>query len=190
MDYFACRTCNTARYSEYLVARHTVRGALSPFYQRAFFRQVRYTVYLGTKSSEDKLADKIRHSFGADGRAVVVLWGNWGSDPNKLRNGAPTPGIGLRRFIHRRLQNDNRDGATYLGATLTVSERMTSSVCNACGGAVSHAVSANGEPMYRRLVCQNVACGVSRHRDILGCSNIMLNGMHILLHGHSHPWFA
>ena len=33
------------------------------------------------------------------------------------------PGIGLRRFIHRRLRNDVRNGITYFGTTLTTWER-------------------------------------------------------------------
>ena len=72
------------------------------------FRTSKYTKYWGKKSSEDSLVDKIRKKFGTDGKAIVIFWGNWGKAPNALRNGPPTPGIGIRRFVHRRLLNDRR----------------------------------------------------------------------------------
>lgn len=81
---------------------------LRSFYEGSFFRSSKYSVYLAKKASQDRLVDRLRNVFGAGNKAVVVFWGNWGAAPNALRNGPPTPGIGLRRFVHRRLLHDRR----------------------------------------------------------------------------------
>ena len=118
---------------------------LRGFYDGAFFRSSKYSVYLAKKASQDRLVDRLRNVFGAGNKAVVVFWGNWGARPNGLRNGPPTPGIGLRRFIHRRLLNDRRrvgpgqhhggeaavKVAELKGGTLTTFEGGTSSSRNA-----------------------------------------------------------
>jgi hypothetical protein len=113
-------------------------------------RTSKYSVYLATKASQDKFVDRVRNAFGGPPgaeRAIVVVWGNWGgggSHPNALRNQGPTPGIGFRRFVHRRLVNDRRHGKAFRGNTLTTFEGMTSSVCNDCGHRVANVVTAEG----------------------------------------------
>jgi uncharacterized protein YbaR (Trm112 family) len=54
-----------------------------------------------------------------------MLYGNWGCNPN-LKNQPPTPGIGLRRQIHRAFQ------------TYTCNETGTSSICPKCDGKLEH----------------------------------------------------
>src|SRR5215210_308187 len=65
-----------------------------------------YTTFLGYQSSEDKFKDRIRKKFDpyGDGSKIVIGYGNWGLNPNALKNGAPKPGIGLRRRIHSTFQ--------------------------------------------------------------------------------------
>ena len=161
---------------------------MSAFYRQTFFRSSKYSVYLAKKASEDKLVDRIRNTFGEEGKAIVIFWGNWGHAPNRLRNGPPTPGIGLRRFIHRRLSNDSRDGVTYHGTTLTVFEGYTSSVCNACGAVVENVVGADGRDKHRLLSCTSPRCNKLWQRDNLGSHNILMQGLHLLRHGSYHPW--
>ena len=62
---------------------------------------------------------RIKKTFdpNGDGSQIVIAYGNWGKNPNALKNGAPTPGIGLRRSLHSTFQ------------TYTVNERGTSSIC-------------------------------------------------------------
>ena len=142
---------------EYLDARQRVGSYLRHFYEGAYFRSRKYSVYLATKASKDKLVDKLRDTFGSGGRAIVIFWGNWGRHPNALRNGPPTPGIGLRRFIHRRLASDRRHGQVFNGTTLTTFEGGTSSVCNACGERVQNVKGVDGQLQYRLLRCSG--CG-------------------------------
>ena len=182
------KSCKLDRFDAYLQARERVQVHLKAFYCQTFFRSSKYSVYLAKKSSEDKLVDRIRNTFAEEGKALVIFWGNWGRLPNRLRNGPSTPGIGLRRFIHRRLSADTRNKVTYFGTTLTVFEGYTSSVCNACGGAVQNVVGANGEKKHRVLQCQAAQCNKTWQRDNLGSRNILMQAMHLLRHGSYHPW--
>ena len=141
---FNTKSCSRDRFVAYLEGRRLVAhhfraepgpgfaGNLAAFYRGAYFRSRKYSSYLAKKASEDKLVDRIRNTFGKSqssqtssivNKAIVIFWGNWGQQPNSLRNNPSTPGIGLRRFIHRRLRNDVRNGITYFGTTLTTSER-------------------------------------------------------------------
>jgi len=183
-------SCKPDRFDAYLLARRRVQAHLKAFYRQTFFRSSKYSVYLAKKSSEDKLVDRIRDTFAEEGKALVVFWGNWGLQPNRLRNGPSTPGIGLRRFIHRRLSADRCNGVTYFGTTLTVFEGRTSSVCNACGAAVQNVVGANGEHKHRALRCQAEQCNKVWQRDNLGSRNILMQAMHLLRHGSYHPWLT
>ena len=188
---FNSKTCNGDRFLAYLTARTQVAHHLSGFYQRAFFRSNKFTVYLGTKSCNDKLVDRIKNAYrGENGQTIVIMWGNWGQRPNALRNGPSTPGIGLRRMVHRRLSNDTRHGITHYGFTATVCEMKTSSVCNACGANVEHAMDPEGREQYRVLKCQNAACKRVWHRDDLGSRNILMQGMHLLQQRAYHPWLT
>ena len=184
------RTCFGDRYITRLNSRAAVAQYLKPFYEKIYFRSSKYAVYLATKSCNDKLVDEIRNTFGKEGKAIVIFWGNWGQRPNALRNGPSTPGIGLRRFIHRRIANDTRNGVTHYGFTVTVCEMKTSSVCNACGGDVDHIVNPAGEVLYRALRCQNDGCGRAWNRDKLGSKNIMMQSLHLLEHHSYHPWLV
>jgi len=184
------KTCFIDRFSASLGTRVVVSHLLKQFYERAFFRTNKYAVYLGTKACNDKLFDQIRNTFGKDDKTIVIFWGNWGQRPNSLRNGPPTPGIGLRRLIHRRLSNDTRNGTTHFGFSVTVCEMKTSSICNACGGDVAHAVSPQGAKLYRVLRCQNNGCSRAWNRDDLGSRNILLQGLHLLQRHSYHPWLT
>jgi hypothetical protein len=195
----SARSSRPEVFSEYLTARREVDPHLTPFYQGAYFRSSKYSIYLATKSSQDRFVDRIRNAFGggtangrADGgRAVVVAWGNWGRLPNALRNSGPTPGVGFRRFVHRRLASDRRpSGEVFRGNTVTVFEGMTSSICNACGRRVENAVM-GGERQHRLLECRGEGgCGRRWNRDELGYRNILREGLHLLRHGMRDPWFV
>ena len=182
------KSCKPDRFRAYLEARERVQVHLKAFYCQTFFRSSKYSVYLAKKASEDKLFDRIRNTFAEEGKALVIFWGNWGRQPNRLRNGPSTPGIGIRRFIHRRLATDTQNGITYFGTTLTVFEGSTSSVCNACGAAVQNVVGADGKSKHRVLRCQNAHCNTTWQRDNLGCHNIMMQAMHLLHYRSYHPW--
>ena len=143
---------------------------------------------IGKRSSEDKLKDRIRKTFieGSDSKEVCIIWGNWGRNPN-LKHQPPTPGIGLRRNIHKTFH------------TLTLDERLTSSRCPNCLSEVYHPKTKKEtknnieveSDVHHLLRCTNAECK-SRcwHRDVLAITNFRFQVDHILETGEaSHPRF-
>jgi len=173
------KSCNLAAYCAYLRARVAVLPPLAALYARTGFRRRRYRAFLGRKSSEDKLCHRIRQRFGSHS---PIMYGNWGRNPN-LRHQAPTPGIGLRRRLHKHFY------------TVTVNEQMTSSVCNHCEGrglTKPRTRLLRGEEVetHHLLRCPNVLCARRWwNRDVLGALNILKTGLHCLVHGQWHPCF-
>ena len=188
------KSCITTTFYQYLLQRNNVSKQLQGLYEKNCFRAFKYTTFLGYRSSEDKFKDRIRKTFDpdGDGSKIVIGYGNWGRNPNALKNGAPTPGIGLRRRIHSTFQ------------TYTINERGTSSMCPTKIG--DQYCSGNLEYPYRKmktiqdpctgqeisksknvhcvLRCKNEKCK-SRwwNRDLLGVANQMRQGRYNLSNG-------
>jgi hypothetical protein len=188
---FTSRSCNLLRFSAYLRNRREVCGRLKDLYKATGFRRRRYRVYLGVRSSEDKFIARLEKHIGPGG---CILYGNWGRKPN-MRHQAPTPGIGLRRKIHKRI------------LTLTVYEGGTSQTYPlsqtpgeaAAIGKPIHPRSRttkdkNGEthtrPIHHLLRFQDARCSSQWwNRDVVGYLNIRKNGLHALRYGTWHPCF-
>src|ERR1044071_3135962 len=182
------KSCCLGPYTRYLVLRLEMSVHLRPFYQRTGHRRRQYRALLGRKSSEDRLCHNIAETFGDD---VVIFWGNWGRTPN-LKHQPPTPGIGLRRQVHKWFQ------------TYTYDERMSSSLCFTCESPVSHPLTRSYRRVNRSgvrvkvtvsvhhlLRCENEKC-TSRwwERDNLGSLNGMKITDYALRHGKPHPAFS
>lgn len=184
--------CQAAEFDAYVKARATVDAYMRKFYESAFLRNQKYSTYLAKKASEDRLVDRLRNKFGGttdQPKAIVLAWGNWGAFPNALKGCGPSPGIGLCRRIHARLQRDRRSRTVELrGGTLTVFEGMTSSVCNACGGSVSEARDRSGRTSRRVLRCS--ACCKCWQRDELGSLNILACARSLLACGQRPDWLT
>jgi transposase len=132
---------------------------------------------------------RIIAAFGAN---AVLFWGAWGRSPN-LRHQPPSPGIGLRRQVHRKLR------------TITTVEHYTSSVCARCEGrnltkpltrtrvrkdAETGELREKTSEIHHLLRCQNADCGCWWNRDVLGARNILKQGLHCLRHARTAPCFA
>lgn len=108
---FCAKTCFADKFSAYLKARLRVDTRLREFYESGFLRNRKLTAYWKKKSSQDRLVHRISKTFASacgDGDAsspahLHILWGNWGRKPNALKGSSSTPGIGLRRYVHKRL---------------------------------------------------------------------------------------
>ena len=124
--------------------------------------------YCRRRSFTEKLCNRIITLFQ---REAVLLWGNWGRTPNGLRHQPSTPGIGLRRQVHRRF------------LTPTTYEGYTSQLCAGC----HHRVA---EVHHQLLRCDNGNCSNQWwSRDVMGALNIRCKGLHMLQHGEEHPGF-
>lgn len=89
---------------------------------------------------------------------LVIFYGNWGRAPN-LKHNTPTPGIGLKRKIAKRIK------------TFDTPEHYSSKTCPGCLQITAKQVSKKTTQLLR---CENVQCS-SRwwSRDILGAFNIL-----------------
>ena len=184
-DEASSRSCWPERFGNYLRNRwdEATGGILRALYTGAdMFRAHRLRAFLGKRSSEDRLISRIKEAFGDK---VVILWGDWGRNPN-LRHQPPSPGIGLRRKVHSLIR------------TYSVHESYTSSVCPKCEGhgldkplsrTFTRPRRHTGEwetvakPIHHLLRCQNADCGCWWNRDTLGALNIHKQAMHWLMHG-------
>ena len=188
------RTCDVAKYADYLKARRAVSQELSTLYRWMVFRRMRYDAYLGRRSSEDRFVHRIRTKFGD---VKALLYGAWGASPN-LKHQPPSPGVGLRRRL-----------ASHFPVYVTP-EPGTSSVCPCCSQrGLCHprrrVVAQRQDPMnhmaggaqttttraiHHLLRCTNPRCPHPWwHRDTLGSLNIRVQGLHVLEHGVLHPMF-
>ena len=176
------RTCSPKAASlpafrEYVRKRDAVRGALEALYARKVFRWGRFMAWATRDLSVKRFAEKIVETYGSGGKPVVVFYGDWGRNPN-LKNQAPTPGIGLRRLLHK-----------FGGIlTITVREMYTSSYCPCCYAEVDNARGVHG--LLKCVRGRAEGCGMYWARDVLGANNILAKAMYMLGHpGNPHPLF-
>jgi hypothetical protein len=105
------------------------------------------------KYMNDDIDNKIKTNakiIKEDFSNVVIYYGNWGASPNLKRN-APTPGIGLRRYIHQYFP------------TVTINEHFTSVTCPCCKQRTLENVELRGEKRkvtekHHLLRCKNEDC--------------------------------
>ena len=179
------RSCRCEVFARYVVRRRAILEYMERLFSANSFRAAKYRTHVAEKSSEAKLVSRIERAFPQGD--PVLLYGNWGRDPN-LRNSAPTPGIGLRRRLARRFR------------TVTVDEHLTSSVCASChtrkvahpiGRSYTRGGRRHDRPLHSLLRCQNEMCSSKWWgRDVMAAVNILCNGVHVLRHDRRHPAFA
>ena len=208
------RTCHLERFLLYVALRREIEPEAKRLYARPIFRQHKFLVHCKTKSSDQRFVNRILPTFSrpagppyhwmtadrpecrsalrnvanrshATRSEVVLLYGDWGRNPN-LRGSAPTPGIGLRRKIHKRFQS------------ITTPEHFTSQTCPCCRERSLKNVNLitdpspviQEEPFHDRrkceekhhlLRCTNEHC-ISRwwNRDVAGSFNILVKGLSLL----------
>ena len=180
-------TSRSSRYdvfARYVARRQAILQHMKRLFSANSFRAAKYRTHVAERSSEAKLVSRIEKAFPQGD--PVLMYGNWGRDPN-LRNSAPTPGVGLRRRLSRRFR------------TVTVDEHLTSSVCASChtkkvahpiGRSYTQGGRRHDRPLHSLLRCQNEMCSSKWWaRDVMGAVNILCNGRHVLRHGAGHRAF-
>ena len=164
-------------FEHYLTTRRAVAGELSVFYRRRSFRAARYDAFVGRRASEDRFFSKAKAAFGHD---AVILYGDWGRNPN-IPHQPPSPGVGFRRRMCSHFR------------VLLVHESYTSSICPRCGtaGMIKPRKNRDGREIHHLLRCPNRGCSCHWwHRDVLGALNIGKTGTHALETGAWHPAFC
>jgi hypothetical protein len=177
------KTVDLVKFRAYVAIREASRYVYETVYWRKLFRAMRFTSWSKRDASERAFADKIKEKYGRrngeeGNEQVVILYGNWGRNPN-LKHQAPTPGIGLRRMLHM------YDGIT----TITVHEAYTSSFDPKSGLPVSEARGKHALLREDPIPGKRKKRGCFWSRDVLGALNILRKGKHLLVHETPHPLF-
>ena len=118
---FPKNSCRSETFNGYCRLRFQKEEESSKVYGHDVFRQFKFLTYCNTKSSERKFVDKVNKAFKStnhpspktkcmtsnilenaskvvpEEEKLIIGWGNWGKNPNALKNGSPTPGIGIKR---------------------------------------------------------------------------------------------
>ena len=179
---------NTCETQNDVKTRHSQENKLEKCYEHPKLRQFKFLQYCKTKSSEDKFAKKIFETFCCSNtdtkscctskmkenkekeitsrKDIVIGWGNWGREPNKIKGVCPTPGIGFRRSMERYYK------------TITVDERNTSKTCPCCREITLYNpnIGKENKQKHHLLRCSNDKC-CSRwwNRNVAGSYNILCN---------------
>lgn len=209
------RSCILGTFLGYLNSRAGASPTAKPMYRRPIFRQHKFLTYCKVKGVDAQFINKIAPFFlSGDQRQVpawmrnsddamirdmivanhvaakevktniCILYGNWGGSPN-LRGSAPTPGIGLRRKIEKKVH------------TVTTPEPFTSQTCPCCrqrtlenpslqqtrfiGPRKKHDQNHNYcDTKHHLLHCTN-GCDCSWfNRDVVGAFNILYKGLGLM----------
>ena len=194
------KSCILSKFIEYLKLREKYELQALLVYRRPIFRQHKFLAHTLRKSSIAKFVNKIEPTFLREETVntkrkkwmndhqstqpifdnvknkktkIAILYGNWGKSTN-LRNNDPTPGVGLRRLIHKKIE------------TVTVPEHYTSKTCPYCRTkTLEHAKLTQQQPHTEKFVsekhhllrCKNDCVSSWWHRDVAGSFNILLRGL-------------
>lgn len=138
------KTVNFEEFKRYLITRHRHYKVLTDFYQLKLWQKWRFRKFSNKQRSEDNLLNRIEKKFDKN---ILIVLGDW-SQSNKLKNGSPTLGVGLRKLLSKRFH------------VALINEHNTSKLCCDCHHPVSD-VKINGNKVFRLLGCKN--CNLNKN---------------------------
>jgi hypothetical protein len=181
-------SCVYDHFKAYCMIRNNNRIEFEKLYFKPYFREQKFTKYSRQKYSEQKYVNKLYNTFKdpvpqdlidkkhcatpemiqnalksiQSVKQIWIGWGNWGKNPNALVGSAPTPGIGLRRRIEKKI-----------GGIDVIDERGTSQECPCCHNKTLAKWTINNITRHHLLRCTNDECK-SRiwQRNVVGSFNI------------------
>jgi hypothetical protein len=180
------RSCHSEDFKNYVVTRISKEEEMKTFYSQPIHRQFKYLGHTRTKSSESKFVDKTFKKFKNSNtkiktcltdkiidnatksvkttKDILICWGDWGKNPNKLKGYNPTPGIGIRKRFESWFK------------TKTINEYLTSQTCPCCR---EKRCLKNHNSIHHLLRCTNDNCK-SRwwNRNVVGSFNILHKALH------------
>jgi hypothetical protein len=188
LSQMSSKSCLLDAFISYVRMKFQNQIAFKKVYEKPYFRERKFTSWSTTESSEMKFARKVETVFcpakttntrklkrgwvpealtlnaakAVTRDNLVIAWGNWGRNPNALKNGAPTPGIGIRRSFERFFKTE------------TIDEHLTSQTCPDCRVRSLE----NRCRRHHLLHCINAECPRSWwNRNVVGSYNILYNAL-------------
>ena len=182
------RSCDLQIFLKYVRAKLLMEDKIAKLYSAPRFRNDRFTRYVLTKSSEDRMLNRMKEFVSKrqeqktnwchdrivqenvdkkDYKHVSIFYGDWGRSPN-LKNQAPTPGVGLRRKIDRVFD------------TISIPEHFTSKTCPCCKQRTLENPKLDGPKRtveFKHHLLRCTSCGSWWNRNWAGAYNILLRGL-------------
>lgn len=134
-------------YDDYLRARSQHEDTLYSFYQRHLWQKWSLRKYMNKQRSEDRFLNKMEQKYSENGKLkdLLVIKGDW-SASNKLKNGAPSLGIGSTKMLAKKFH------------TVLIDEYNTSKICNKCHNKLCKIKDQDGQEIHRVLGCSSFQC--------------------------------
>ncbi len=162
------RSNDASQYKRYLSECASCEKVMNDFYGKEKWRGWKFRIYCKTRSSRDKLMNKMEKTYGKD---CTIHYGDL-SRRSQMKGCDPTPNGSLKEAIAKRFEVKDVD------------EFRTSKTCNACGFDLKSYKKKNGKRSHSRLLCET--CGGKNSltpakrfvdRDLNAAHNILLAGM-------------
>jgi hypothetical protein len=166
LSHYNRKTLDITKFKEYLQVKNHINHILFGFYRKQLFRKLKFSSYINTKRSEQKMIQNFKKQFGNPNEVVICI-GDW-EQKQQMKYKEPTLGKGMRTLFRK------NNYKVYL-----VDEFRTSCKCSNCNGGICEKFMVRKNPDKRKddlrlihglLRCQN-GCGLW-NRDRNGSSNI------------------
>lgn len=141
MSLTSSKTVNFEKFKEYIKIRNEVEPVLSNFYEDLLLPKLRWRKYIYKQKSESRFVNNIQKTFGKE-KDIIICLGDW-SNMNKLKNGPPCFGDGLKKIISKNFKY-----------TVLLDEFNTSKKCHGCSQDTEN-IQIDGKKIYRLLGCKN-----------------------------------
>jgi hypothetical protein len=120
---FNRRTLQINIFKEYLTKKNQINHILFPFYRKELFRKLKFSSYINTKKSEQKMISNFKKKFG-NPEDVIICIGDW-EQKKQMKFKEPTIGVGMRTIFRK---NNYK--------VFLVDEFRTSCRCSKCEGGI------------------------------------------------------
>ena len=114
------KTLDINKFKEYLQKKNEINNVLFVFYRKELFRKLKFSGYINTKRSEQKMINNFKKVFGNPEDTIICI-GDW-EQKKQMKFKEPTKGIGMRTLFRK------NNYKVYL-----VDEFRTSCMCSICG---------------------------------------------------------
>jgi hypothetical protein len=105
LNKYNSKTCNIAKFQEYITSKIKANEKLVPLYQQLKFRQYKWYSYINKKRTEDNMVNKIAKKYSKD---HIIIIGDW-SIGKQMRNFISTPNLTLKRKLQETFRVYNID---------------------------------------------------------------------------------
>ena len=89
------KTCDYAKFKEYVKIKNLTNVLLLKKYESTIFRQYKWYGYINRKKAETDLVRNIKDKFGKD---ITLIYGDWSSG-QQMRHIISTPNLGLKKKL-------------------------------------------------------------------------------------------